>query len=231
MQPVLILDPSLDPPPLRAGLVWGLELARNDETGEAPAWLSALLSEALARGESWFDPGRKAAVRSMLRFGSYKPAGRSKPSSEYLLAAALSEEFPLVNAVVDINNGVSLRFGYPASVFDISSSGAEFLLRRGRPCESYVFNRSGQSIDLRDLLCVCGRGSDAESWIPIGNPVKDSMATKVFESARDIAAVLYAPSAGIPESDDPGGLESACATFAGLLASECGASKTGWSIL
>ncbi len=223
MEPVLSLDPSLDPAPLRAGFVWGLGLARNAQTREAPEWLSAILSEVLARGESWFEPGLKAAVRSMLRFGTYKPAGRSKPSSEYLLAAALAGEFPLVNAVVDINNGLSLRFGYPASVFDLALAGREFLLKRGGEGESYVFNRSGQSIELRDLLCVHGRDAGSGSWIPIGNPVKDSMGTKVFESAVDVAGVLYAP---------PGnGLEAACRTFAGLLESECGAARTGWRIL
>ncbi len=230
MKPSLIVDPSLEPSPVQAGLVWGLGLSRAAETQAMPAWLAGLLSEVLTSGESWFDPGRKAAVRSMLRFGKYKPAGRSKPSSEYLLAAALSGEFPLVNGAVDINNGLSLRFGYPASIFDLALSGPEFLLKRGAAGESYVFNRSGQTIDIEDLVCVYRRGPGPGDWTATGNPVKDSMATKVFESARDVAALIYAPASESSDSDRRGGLEAACGLFAELLGSECGASETGWLI-
>jgi DNA/RNA-binding domain of Phe-tRNA-synthetase-like protein len=159
----------------------------------------------------------------MLRFGKYKPAGRSKPSSEYLLGSALEGDFPLVSGPVDVNNAVSLEWGYPASIFDISLSGPALLLRRGKPGESYVFNASGQIIDLEDLLCVCR--SEGELWVPCGNPVKDAMATKIRESTRDISAVVYAPA-----SESPQGIEAAAARFADLLRSECGAAESGWSV-
>jgi DNA/RNA-binding domain of Phe-tRNA-synthetase-like protein len=159
----------------------------------------------------------------MLRFGKYKPAGRSKPSSEYLLAAALEDSFPLVNGPVDVNNAVSLGWGYPASIFDLELCGPDLFLRRGIAGESYVFNPSGQQIDLQDLLCVCRREGD--SRIPCGNPVKDAMATKTRESTRNVAAVLYAPSAE-PLTD----LEAAAARFAALLRSECRAAESGWRV-
>ena len=89
---------------------------------------------------------------------------------------------------------MSLEWGYPASVFDADKAGQELLLRRGAAGEAYVFNPSGQAIDLEDLLVVMPtRGRGRAPWEPCGNPVKDAMATKVFEDAREIVAVVYAP--------------------------------------
>jgi hypothetical protein len=221
--PSLRYDPSLEPRSLRAGLVWGLDLPKCPRTFSAPAYLSNLLARVRARGEGFLSPTRRAAVRGLLRYGTYKPSGRSKPSSEYLLAAALQGDFPLVNGPVDVNNAISLESGFPASIFDIELCGAELLLRRGMAGESYVFNPSGQSIDLKDLLCVCR--AEGNSWLPCGSPVKDSMATKISESTHNVAAVIYAPSA-----EPPADLDAAAGRFAFLLRSDCGAAESGWMV-
>ncbi len=238
-QPVLTLDPSLDPKPLRAGLVWADGLAPVSSRDRPSPWLAELLGRVREAGEAWLPPERKSAVRAMLRHGNYKPAGRSKPSSEYLLGAALPGEtpggglppgdpfgaYPLVNGPVDANNAVSLCWGYPASIFDAAKSGTDLLLRRGLPGEAYVFNQGGQAIDLEDLLLVCRRTAEG-GWEPCGNPVKDAMATKVFEGCRAIVAVVYAP-AKDPRHD----LEACCGRFAALLSEDCGASGVGWKII
>jgi hypothetical protein len=202
--PTLFCDSGLEPRTVRAALVWGFNLPGCPKTGAEPVYLTALLARARAAGEGFLSPGRKTTVRNMLRFGTYKPAGRGKPSSEYLLTAALQNEFPLVNPPVDANNAVSLEWGYPASIFDLELCGAALLLRRGLAGESYIFNPSGQSIDLQDLLCVCR--FDGKASMPCGNPVKDAMATKIGDSTRSVAAVIYAPSAE-PRAD----LEAAAA--------------------
>ena len=225
----LAFDPAIDPARIAVALVWGSLLPGCPATQSAPAYLRELLARVRAAGESFLPPERKAAVRDMLRHGAYKPAGRAKPSSEYLLAAALAGdapmgEFPLVNGPVDANNAVSLEWGYPASVFDAAATGSELLLRRGAAGESYVFNPSGQSIDLEDLLVVCRRSGPL--WEPCGNPVKDAMATKVFGEARDIVAVLYAPA-----SEGPARLSACAARFAELLKSECGAGESGFLLV
>lgn len=155
-----------------------------------PDWLAA----ALATAESGQNPapeGTRELVREMLRHGTYKPSGRAKPASEYLLAAATRGEFPVVNGPVDVNNAISLASGIPGSIFDSGLAGGSLLLRHGRPGESYVFNRSGQSIDLEDLLVVCRKVSG--TWEPCGNPVKDAMTTKVRPESHGVVAVLYAP--------------------------------------
>lgn len=158
------------------------------------------LQRCLASGESLVSPSRKKAVRDMLRHGSYKPAGRAKPSSEYLLQAMLEGDFPRVNYFVDAANLVSLAAGYPISIIDLDKAGSDLLLRRGRAGDAYIFNAGGQEIDVTDLLCVYRKaGTD---WIPTANPVRDSMATKIFEGARNLLAVIYAPE-GCEGSDLP----------------------------
>jgi DNA/RNA-binding domain of Phe-tRNA-synthetase-like protein len=221
-------DPSLNGSRIRAALVWARDLPGSPKTGAPPPYLSSLLARVRETGEAFLPPERKAAVRDMLRHGKYKPAGRAKPSSEYLLAAALKPEleggFPLVNGPVDVNNAVSMEWGYPASIFDAAKAGRELFLRRGAAGESYIFNHSGQEIDLQDLLVVCRRSS--EGWAPCGNPVKDAMATKVFDDARDVVAVVYAPAAESAER-----LAACASRFRELLETECNAAQSGYSIM
>ena len=220
--PTLLIDSSLDPSPVRAAMVWGSGIPSCPATEKAPAFLQDLLYRVQA-GDQLVSAERKAAVRNMLRYGSYKPAGRSKPASEYLLSAAAADEFPLVNGPVDVNNAVSLQWGYPASVFDATLSGWDLLLRRGTPGERYVFNSSGQAIELEDLLCVCRKVDGA--WVPCGNPVKDSMATKTSAATTQVVAVIFAPVV-----EPPGDLRDAAGHFASLLASHCGAKKSGFEL-
>ena len=162
------------------------------------------------RGSEAVSASRKSAVRDMLRHGRYKPAGRAKPSSEYLLQSAMEDDFPAVNFFVDAVNIVSLVSGYPISIVDPGKAGKEFLLRRGREGEQYVFNSGGQTIDLADLLCVCRK--TAGGYVPTANPVRDSMATKLFPGAVAAVAFIYAPAGA-----EGGGLGEACRSLAGYL--------------
>ncbi len=133
---------------------------------------------------------RKGAVRDMLRFGGYKPSGRAKPASEYLLNAALKDAFPLINNIVDINNLVSLEFMLPMSLIDLDLAGTScFAVRRGREDEAYVFNPSGQILALGDLLLTAALPDDR----PCASPVKDSHATKVHAGSTRLAVIVYAP--------------------------------------
>jgi Uncharacterized conserved protein len=193
------------------GLDWGVGATG---IGHAPATVlgvqlvADVLMEARTKGpEGWST--RIKAVRDLLRNGNYKPAGRAKPSSEYLLAAALEGNFPGVNPFVDAVNLASLKYMYPMSVFDADRAGSKLLCRLGAPGERYVFNSAGQEIDVEDLVCLCARspgndtpgvragaaeGSTVEAvGVPIANPVRDSMATKLFESAKNAVVAIYAP--------------------------------------
>src|SRR5688500_15733629 len=60
----------------------------------------------------------KTAVRDLLRYGGFKPAGRSKPASEYLVGAHAEGRWPAINALVDTCNIVSFHSGLPISIVD-----------------------------------------------------------------------------------------------------------------
>ena len=142
-------------------------------------------------GEAW-RPEVTAAVRNLLRRGVYKPTGRGKPASEYLVNAFVEARFPRIFGLVDLANWASLVSALPISLIDLGRTSArEFVVRTGREGESYVFNAGGQTIDLHDLVLVAERESD----LACGNAVKDSLRTKLSPEARDVMAVIYAPPA------------------------------------
>ncbi|MFC2095696.1 hypothetical protein ACFLSW_04585 [Candidatus Bipolaricaulota bacterium] len=219
----LEIDATLSPCPSVLGLVWAEGIHPPEETSAPPEFLTPLLSAAIETGEEYVPLQIRQRVRTVLRHGKYKPSGRGKPASEFLLRAALSESFPLVNGPVDVNNAISLESGFPGSIFDADISGRHLLIRRGFPEEEYVFNPSGQTIDLQDLLLVC-RKTDG-GWEPCGNPVKDAMITKISADTTTVIAVLYAP------IDEPIlSVENWTRRYAATLAAHCGASDSGYKV-
>ena len=202
----------------RADAVLGIVRADGVAATQTPPGFEALLEAALATrrvplGEA--DEAVRKAARDLLRHGRYKPTGRGKPASEYLLRSAQQEEFvfPRINAPVDVANYVSLKTLLPISLWDLDlAEAAHFRFRLGQPGEAYAFNTAGQTIKLDDLVVGC-RLSDGEADEPIVNPVKDSLATKTTDQTRRVAACIYTPLAVVSPDD----LASICAEFAELL--------------
>jgi len=220
-QYALIIDASLDPCPTFPALVWAEGIAPPIEASPLPRELERVIADAQRIGEDYIPAEMRTRVRTMLRHGRYKPTGRGKPASEYLLRTAIQGAFPQVTPPVDVNNWVSLESGYPASVFDAELSGSTLLLRRGKQNEAYVFNQAGQTLDLYDLLIICRR--DGAQWEPCGSPVKDAMATKISRNTRHVVAVLYAP----PDESQKT-VRMWAERFAARLADHCQARSTGW---
>ena len=128
----------------------------------------------------------RAEVRNLLRHGGFKPAGRSKPASEYLHAAAAEARFPHINAVVDTCNVVSLCSGLPISLVDIDRiAGGRLAIELAPAGTSYVFNPSGQVIDASGLPCLF----DGEGVT--GTPVKDAQRTKTHAGTRATLAIVW----------------------------------------
>ena len=213
----------------RADVLLGAVRAEGIETLRYPEAFDARLSQTLAEragplGE--IEEARRAAARDILRNGSYKPTGRGKPASEYLLRAASQAGyvFPRINAPVDICNYISLRYVVPVSLWDLDRAASDrYVFRLGRTGEGFAFNAAGQRIDVKDLLCGCRMDGDASGSAPsdgepIVNPVRDSMATKTTPETTRVAACAYAPSAAISAE----ALTALCKEFAALL-SACGA--------
>ena len=114
----------------------------------------------------------RLAVRDLLRHGGFKPTGRNKPASEYLIKAASEGTLSTINLAVDTCNVVSLHSGLPISVVDLDRAREPFRVAVAPPESEYVFNNAGQIIRLDGLLCLF----DADG--PCGNAVKDSQRTK-----------------------------------------------------
>lgn len=131
----------------------------------------------------------RAAVRELLRHGGYKPTGRGKPASEYLIRAVGEGALSSINAAVDACNVASLHSGLPISVVDLSLAKPPFRAGLAPQGASYVFNAGGQSIDVSGLLCLF----DADG--PCANAVKDSQRTKTTPATTRTLSVVWGTTA------------------------------------
>lgn len=150
---------------------------------EAP-WLPPLLQAGAPAPMTSSDELRKA-VRDVLRQRGYRPTGRGKPSSEYLLNAAAEGRLTPINPLVDAGNVVSLHSGLPISIVDLDLLQPPLSVKVATASASYVFNASGQSIELAGLPCLC----DAAG--PCANAVKDSQRSKTTADTRRVIAVIW----------------------------------------
>lgn len=136
------------------------------------------------------DDRVRAAVRDLLRHGGiFKPTGRSKPASEFLIKAVTDGQLGTINAAVDACNVVSLHSGLPISVVDLERALPP--LRVALPPErtTYIFNNSGQAIDVGGLLSL----HDAEG--PCAGPVKDSHRTKTHAGTTRTLSLVWGTTA------------------------------------
>jgi DNA/RNA-binding domain of Phe-tRNA-synthetase-like protein len=127
----------------------------------------------------------REAVRQLLRHGGFKPTGRSKPASEYLLRAVGEGKLAAINVAVDVCNVVSLHSGLPISVVDLDRAHGPFRVGVAPAGASYVFNASGQAIDLGGLLCLFGADG------PCANAVKDAQRTKTGAETRRTLSLVW----------------------------------------
>ncbi len=210
------MRPPLDVDIALPDLILGVISARGVCSGPSPAPLRAEIDAAVASVRAAPEappPAVKKAVRDLLRTRGYRPSGRGKPASEYLVGAARRGALPAIDVLVDINNLVSLESWLPISVFDRDRFAGRPRVRFGAPGERYVFNASGQEIALEGLLLV------ADDETPRGSPVKDSVATRVGPETRRVMAVIY----GARAVADAAVMEDHVRRFAHLLRTHAGA--------
>ena len=156
------------------------------------------------------DDETKAAVRRMLRHGGYRPAGRGKPASEFLVQASEKGILSAINPPVDACNIASLWGGLPISVVDADLASGSLSVSIPPEGSSYVFNASGQEITLTGLLCL------HDEVGPCANAVKDSQRTKTHPGTTRVLAVVWGT------SELPGRASEVADRFRGLL-TEAGA--------
>ncbi|MFM7151733.1 MAG: phenylalanine--tRNA ligase beta subunit-related protein [Gemmataceae bacterium] len=165
---ITVFPRPLGESPTPETLLNGLSLAANMDLPRAE-------SESLLREK----------IRDLLRSGGFKPTGRSKPASEYLLRASSEASLSSINLAVDACNVVSLHTGLPISVIDLDRSGGCLRIALAQPGDSYVFNPSGQVMELAGLLCLWDQDG------PIANAVKDSQRTKTSPGTTRTLSVVW----------------------------------------
>lgn len=175
---------TLQPHPLLDIAAFRTELPAPLGELESPPWLRELLGPDVEAPLSRSEDVR-AAIRDMLRHGGYKPTGRGKPSSEYLVRVATEGGLDAINPVVDCGNVVSLHSGLPVSVVDDDLLTGPLFIATAAADTRYVFNPSGQEIDVSGLACL----HDGEG--PCANAVKDAQRTKTSATTRATLSIVW----------------------------------------
>src|SRR5262245_13867252 len=179
---------AIDSHPLLDLAAFVTEFPRPLAEMPSPPELLALLAPSAAAPLHSDDDVRQA-VRDLLRHGGFKPTGRSKPASEYLIKALAEGLLRPVNLAVDACNAASLHSGLPISVVDLDLVKPPLRVGLAPAGAAYVFNASGQSIDLAGLLCLI----DADG--PCANAVKDSQRTKTHDATRRTLSLIWGTTA------------------------------------
>src|SRR5262245_33410691 len=195
---------TLDPHPLLDLRAFVTHFPRPlDEMPSPPELLALLALDAPAplRG----DDAVREAGRRLLRHGGFRPTGRSKPASEYLLKAVGEGRLASINLAVDACNIVSLHSGLPISVVDLDRARPPFRVGVAPAGASYVFNAAGQVIDLEGLLCLF----DADG--PCANAVKDAFRLHTNPQTCRTLSLVWGTTAL------PGRAEQATAWYRSLL--------------
>ncbi len=196
---------AIDPHPLLDAQTFTFTFPRPlGELGKVDAIMSLLQLDAPAPFTK-ADDVLRGHVRELLRHGGYKPTGRGKPASEYLIRAVSEGKLGSINAAVDACNVCSLHSGLPISVVDLDLAKEPFRIGLAPEGSSSIFNQGGQTIDLAGLLCLF----DAEG--PCANAVKDAQRTKTTPATRRIMAVVWGSNA------IPGRASAASSWFRELL--------------
>lgn len=130
-------------------------------------------------------PDTKGVIRALLRHGGFAPSGRNRPAWEYLDKANAAGKLGPINPAVDFCNAFSLHSGLPISVVDAERLSPPLLVDVAPRGSSYVFNPSGQVLDLGGLLCLF----DADG--PCAGPVKDSQRTKTHPGTTRTLTIIW----------------------------------------
>lgn len=173
---------TVDDHPLLELATFALELSTSLGSQAEPPWVELLGPEGPDLGRS---EERRAAVRRLLRYGGFKPSGRSKPASEYLAKAMEEQRLGPINPVVDLGNAASLHSGLPISIVDVDRTEGELRVGIAPPGARFVFNASGQEIDVGGLLGL----SDALG--PCANAVKDAQRTKTSDVTTRLRVLVW----------------------------------------
>lgn len=182
---------SLPPNKLRIGVIEAEGISVSSSPDEYIEEITNDVSHICA--PNFMYPDRlKKGVRSLLRNFGFQPSGRSRPASEFLVKDLINRGmFNNINNIVDINNHTSLMTHLPISILNLDVTGYDLSLRLGMEEETYIFNKTGQLLSLKNLLLIA---KNADGITPFCSPVKDSHESKIFEDTKNILVCIYTSS-------------------------------------
>jgi DNA/RNA-binding domain of Phe-tRNA-synthetase-like protein len=209
---------TVDPHPLLDLRAFVTRFSGALGTRAASAGLQPFLTAQAAAPLHSSDAVREA-VRALLRHGGFKPTGRSKPAAEYLIRAIEQGQLASINLAVDACNAVSYHSGLPISVIDLDRARPPLRVGLAPAGATYVFNASGQTIDLGGLLCLF----DADG--PCANAVKDAQRTKTSDATRQTLSLIWGT------TTLPGRAAEAETWYRSLLEQEGAATEAVWPVI
>jgi DNA/RNA-binding domain of Phe-tRNA-synthetase-like protein len=198
----------------------GVVEADNLTVAPADAGLARLMDEICERKrreftvESLAEAEPTRAVRAMFRAWDIDPS-KYRPSSEALLRRVVQGKgLYRVSNVVDVGNLGSIETAWPYGCYDRARLRLPVVFRHGTAGERY------EGIGKR-VWHLEGRPVLADADGPFGSPISDSTRSMITESARDVLAVVYAPSGATGVA-----IENAMARLCERLAQFAGAAAT-----
>ena len=206
------MNAIIDPHPLLDAILihtqWPSPIGKIGTLPNLATWFSEHAAPPIDRPD-----GVKPTVRDLLRHGGFKPSGRSKPASEYLVGAMARGALSSINPVVDCCNVASLWSGLPISVVDAQKGTGPWRIGIAEAGTEYVFNPTGQIIAIGGLISLFDHDG------PCGGPVKDSQRTKTHEGTIETLSVIWGT------KDLPGRSEATAGWYIELIAKLGGSSK------
>jgi len=160
--------------------IWPAPLEDVATLSNLSLWFSSSATPPMDRPDSI-----KPTVRDLLRHGGFKPSGRSKPASEYLVKAVERGAMASINPAVDCCNVASLWSGLPISVVDVQKGTDPWRIGLADHGTEYIFNPTGQIIAIGGLICLFDETG------PCGGPVKDSQRTKTHPGTTETLSVVW----------------------------------------
>lgn len=176
---------------VKVGLGW---VMAEVGVATADAALSRTLGEVVAAARDRLGDGRPQDVPAVATTrAAYKALGkdpaRYRPAAEALLRRVVQGKgVDPVNAVVDVNNILSLETGFSIGTYDLAKLAPPLAFRRGRAGETYEGIGRG-SLNLEGLPVF------ADARGPFGSPTSDSMRSMVGPGTERILMVMigFAP--------------------------------------
>ena len=180
---------------------WALFFARLERCQTEGEDLAQLRSECAARAresyqlESLATYPMVAGLRRLFRAAGCDPT-RYRPSSEALLRRVLKgAELPAISPLVDLNNCLSLELAAPCCVMVAEAVGPPYILRAGKPGESYESLKGPFNLEGKPLL--------ADLHGPCDAPITGSRRVMIGDDTQSAWLVAYLPveEAGLASPD------------------------------